>query len=330
MRKMVLENERITVFAYYAIHALAFLVLLFSGFGVYNRVSSQGASSTAIGEQAKFERSQATATIKSYYTDKKKSVLVAQIGIDENSVTPLPYQARDFYLTQTGDKDLNAYFGRYGTDGDLFVIIPYPKNGTTYEISISNKEFLGVTTSNPTNADLQELTGSVTNQLSNISAMGDKNKKVDNAKKSLTDTILFQMTISPKLKGSEYKVKTIETKNNSLLLKGDSGKVKFDFKTYWNEVYRLPKIKKAKSKLSESVARVAELNDLYTKAETRYKKNPDDKNAKEQMAQISSMITDEESNQQILSDKLVSYQNLKFNPNDFSDYTTKIYNREEE
>lgn len=329
MKKMVLENEQMSVFSYWAIIILVILTLLSGGFGVYNKISMQGASSTAIGKQAKFERSQATATIKNYYTDRKKSVLIAQIGIEENPVTPLPFQARDYYLTQSENKELGAFFGRYGTDGDLYVIIPNPEQGKTYEISISNKEFLGVTTSNPTNADLQELSGSVTNQLSNISTMGDKDKKVDNAKKSLTDTILFQMTISPKLKGKEYKVKTIETKNDSLLLRSKSGKVKFDFKTYWNEVYRLPKVKKAEAKIAESVARVAELNDLLTKAEERYKRNPDDENAKQQIDNTNSLIADEETNQQILSDKLVSYKNLKFNPADFGDYTTKIYGRGE-
>lgn len=328
MKRMVLESEKVTVALYYGLISLACLFVLSTGTSVIMSNNTRGATSTAIGETANFERSQAVATIKNYYTDKKKDVLIAQIGLKDNPVSPMPYQAKDYYVMNQSKEDINAYFGRYGTDGDLFVIIPYPKDGETYEISISNKQFLGVTTETNSDTDLQELTGSVTNQLSNISAMGQKKDGIDSSKNALTDTILFQMTITPKMKDKEYRVKEIRTRNGSLLRKQD-GVTKFDFKTYWNEVYRQPKIVTAEKKLKSSVERVAELNDLYTKAKDRFDKNPEDVSAKDQMSQFESLISDEETRQELLSERLVSYRNLKFNSDNFSDFTTKIYGKVE-
>ena len=44
-----------------------------------------------------------------------------------------------------------------------------------------------------------------------------------------------------------------------------------------------------------------------------------------EMARLSEMIQKEKDNQKEYSRKLNSYRSLKFNPDDFSDYSTEVY-----
>lgn len=325
MKRMLLENEKMTAISYYGLIVLSVLFILVGGIGIKKGLDNKGASSTKIGSTGNFERSQATATLSGYYTDKNKDVLIANIKLQENSASPLPYQAKDYFVSFEGNGSLDAYFGRYSTDGDLFVIVPYPKENETYNIQITNKTYLGVDSKATDDNSLETLRGSVSKQLSVVSNMGDGAGNVDSEKQSKTDTIKFQMTISPKIKDKEYKVKTIDAPNNTLLQKNDKGNIVFDFKTYWNELYKQPKLDQAKDRLSASIKRQAELTEQYNRAKQRYNKNNQDTIAQEQITQISNQIDSEITKQANISDKIKQYKKLKYNSEDFSDYTTKIY-----
>lgn len=325
MKKMVLENERMTVFFYYALVVLSVLFVFTTISGVKGSLTSRGATSTAIGSQGNFERSQATATLKGYYTDKNRDVLVALIQVKEDTASPLPYEANDYLVTYSGSGTLNAFFGRYSTDGDLYVVLPYPKDNETYSIQITNKNYLGLTSGKEESASIQDLTGSVSEQLSSISKLGDSVGAIDSDKKRVTDTIMFQMTLTPKIKKSQYKVKVIEADNNTLLEKNDKGNLTFNFETFWEQVYKQPQLTKAEKNLEKSVKYEAELTNLYNQAKKRYNKNKEDKIAQQQMSDYSSKIETERSNQESISETIKQYRQLKFDENDFSDYTTKIY-----
>lgn len=325
MKKMVLENERMTVVLYYSLLFLSILLVLSTITGIRGSLSSKGASSTPIGSTGNFERSQATATLKGYYTDKNKDVLVALIKLEENTASPLPYEANDYLVTYAGKDTLNAFFGRYSTDGDLYVIVPYPSENKTYSIQITNKNYLGAVTSDSKSTSIQELTGSVSEQLSSIPNMGQSIGSVDSDKTRSTDTISFQMTISPKLKDKEYDIKVIDSNNDTLLQKNNKGNLTFDFETFWEEVYKQPLIDKAEKNLEKSVKTEAELTDRYNQAKKRYNKNKDDKIAQQQMSEYSSKIDSEQNNQSAISEKIKQYRQLKFDSDDFSNYTTKIY-----
>lgn len=325
MKRMILENEKMTVISYYALIVLTILFVLIGGVGIKQGLDNKGASSTKIGSKGNFERSQATAILSGYYTDKNKDVLIANIKLQETNVSPLPYIAKDYLITFKGSGTLDAFFGRYSTDGDLFVIIPHPKDNMTYNLQITNKTYLGVDSKATDDSDLDTLKGSVSKQLSAISNMGEGLGSVDSDKQSKTDTISFQMTITPKIKTDEYKVKVIDAPNNTLLQKNSKGNITFDFETYWNELYKQPKIDQAESKLSASIKRQAELTQQYNRAKQRFDKNNQDTVAQQQMTLLSNQIDNEEAKQVNISEKIKQYRNLEYNSEDFSDYTTKIY-----
>lgn len=328
MKRMILENEKTTVFSYYSLIVLTILFMLVGGLGIKKGMENRGASSTKLGSTGNFERSQATATLSGYYTDKNKDVLIAVIKLQENNASPLPYIAKDYLVTYKGNGTLDAYFGRYSTDGDLFVIIPNPRDNETYNIQITNKTYMGIDSKATDDSNLEDLKGSVSKQLSVVSKMGESAGSVDSDKQSKTDTISFQMTISPKITSEEYKVKVIDTPNDTLLEKNDKGNLVFDFKLYWNALYRQPNIDQAEDRLTESIKRQAELTQQYNRAKQRFDKNNKDEVAKQQVKMLENQIENEVTKQENISEKIKQYRKIKYNSDDFSDYTTKIYGLE--
>lgn len=324
MRKMTLQSEAFTVFSYFLILTLIATFLFSFILGVSKTSTLRGETSTAIGMQGTFKRSNVTATMKSYERDENGDVLIATISVKENPNSPLPYKASDYLVTHNGKKVMNAYFGRYSTDGDFYFIIPYPKEGETYHIQVTNKNFLGENKESKTN-NLTELAGSLSSQLSSVTSMGSAVGETDSDKESKTDSIAFQMTVSPKLKDKKYQAKVIKTKSHSLLIKKKNGEVAFDFESYWNYMYKEPLIEAAEKNIETSIKNEAAAQDKYDEATERYERNNNDENAKQQMARLSEIIQKEKDNQKEYSRKLNSYRSLKFNPDDFSDYSTEVY-----
>ena len=121
----------------------AFLLIVFTTiFIAYNVVEGRkaiGNSQTPIGESLQFARSGANITVKNYYTDKNQDVLIATLEVKEGN-SKLPTKANDYWVVTTSDiggRSIPTYFGRMNTDGDFFIIIPYPKE-QTYTVAIYN------------------------------------------------------------------------------------------------------------------------------------------------------------------------------------------------
>lgn len=324
MRKMTLQSETFTVFSYFLILTLMVGFVFTFFLGVSKTSSLRGATSTAIGMQGTFKRSNVTAVMKSYERDENGDVLIATIAVKENPSSPLPYKASDYLVTHNGKEVMNAYFGRYSTDGDFYFIIPYPKEGETYQIQITNKNYLGASEESKYN-NLTELAGSLSNQLSSVNSMGSQAGEKDSDKEAKTDSIAFQMTISPKLKDSKYQAKVIKTKSHSLLIKKKNGEVAFDFESYWNYMYKEPLIKAAEKNIENSIKSEAAAQDKYNEVTERYERNKNDENAKQLMNNLGETIQKEKANQKEYSRLLNLYRSLKYNPEDFSDYSTEVY-----
>lgn len=106
-------------------------------------------SSTAIGTQLQFPRSQANVNIKNIYTDDQKNVLIVQLKVADESTTMLPSKGTS-YTVYAGSKSLTAshlkritvLFGRMSTSGDMILILPHPQK-EVYSFFIMNNQYLG-------------------------------------------------------------------------------------------------------------------------------------------------------------------------------------------
>lgn len=106
-------------------------------------------SSTAIGTQLQFPRSQANVNIKNIYTDDQKNVMIVQLKVADESTTMLPSKGTS-YTVYVGSKSLTAshlkritvLFGRMSTSGDMILILPHPQK-EVYSFFIMNNQYLG-------------------------------------------------------------------------------------------------------------------------------------------------------------------------------------------
>ena len=106
-------------------------------------------SSTAIGTQLQFPRSQANVNIKNIYTDDQKNVLIVQLKVADESTTMLPSKGTSYTvyagsksLTASGLKKITVLFGRMSTSGDMILILPHPQK-EVYSFFIMNNQYLG-------------------------------------------------------------------------------------------------------------------------------------------------------------------------------------------
>lgn len=325
MRKLQLIDDRgrLVAATCAAILFIFSLLTFLTGLTANNEVNR--IKPTKIGATGAFKNTSAQATVKQYITDKNNDVLGIRIGLSELSNSPLPYKAQDYFVSWTGDGDISGYFGRYSTDGDLFVFIPYPKKDVTYTITITNLNFLGGTSNEIKDKSLSSIKGSVSKQLSVTSMLGDGDSTSKEESNSRSDSITFKMTINDKTNTDKYKITTIDTKSGSLLKTDKDGKISFDFKSYWEAVYKKPQVDKASENLQNSIERESKAQEQFNSFKERYDRNNDDTTAQTQMKNYANEIDKEQVLQEDYSKKLEEAQNLKFDPDDFSDYTTKIY-----
>lgn len=106
-------------------------------------------SSTAIGTQLQFPRSQANVNIKNIYTDDQKNVLIVQLAVPDESSTMLPSKGTSYTvyvgsksLTESHQKQITTLFGRMSTSGDMILILPNPQK-EVYSFFIMNNQYLG-------------------------------------------------------------------------------------------------------------------------------------------------------------------------------------------
>lgn len=331
MKPLTFENQR-SIFLSLIITGLAFILAIFVFVtGNYRSHAQIISNPTKTGETGTFSKSGAVATFQGQYVDENQDVLIARISIEQNNRTPLPYKASDYLVTWSGKDNLEGIFGRYSTDGDLYVVIPHPERNKVYDIQITNLNYMG---DDDEEADSQKLvsqnTGdiqldeSVSESLSTMAEIGQEGSQTVN-KEAKTDSIAFHMILNPSSPNEkEYKIKTIKTKSHSLITVKNN-KAEFDFKSYWNAIYRQPQISKYSELLQKSVNLEATYQDKYDEAKATYDKNDKDESAQQRMGNYSSKIETEQTNQNSYSAKLKNYQNLDYDDSAFSDYSTKIY-----
>ena len=307
----------------------AFVMTVFTiTFIAYNVVQNRKAiknSQTPIGETLQFVRSGANVTVKNYYTDKAEDVLIATLEVKEGN-SKLPTKASDYWVVTTsniGGRSIPTYFGRMNTDGDFFIIIPYPKD-QTYTVAIYNTTTSGgavsssgdqITIGSGTNSKIvSDITSDLLKNVNKNQAQGVKQ----------TDIIALNMTLKSSIQGdSKYAITTLDV--DSLLSKeGDT--VAFDFKKFYTLAYRDLAVTVAREKVNTYTEEIQALNDKLKEVRETLDRNPNDEVAIRQQDSINASIETAQENLEKANQTLNEIKKrFVYDDNTFSNYTTKMY-----
>jgi hypothetical protein len=307
----------------------AFVMTVFTiTFIAYNVVQNRKAiknSQTPIGETLQFVRSGANVKVKNYYTDKAEDVIIATLEVQEGN-SKLPTKASDYWVVTTSDiggRSIPTYFGRMNTDGDFFIIIPYPKN-QTYTVAIYNTTTSGGAV---TSSGDQITIGSGTNSKIVSDITSDLLKNVNKSQVQgvkQTDIIALNMTLKSSIQGdSKYAITTLDV--DSLLSKeGDT--VAFDFKKFYTLAYRDLAVTVAREKVNTYTEEIQALNDKLKEVRETLDRNPKDEVALRQQDSINASIEQAQENLEKANQTLNEIKKrFVYDDNTFSDYTTKMY-----
>lgn len=307
----------------------AFVMTVFTiTFIAYNVVQNRKAiknSQTPIGETLQFARSGANVKVKNYYTDKAEDVIIATLEVQEGN-SKLPTKASDYWVVTTSDiggRSIPTYFGRMNTDGDFFIIIPYPKD-QTYTVAIYNTTTSGGAV---TSSGDQITIGSGTNSKIIADITSDLLKNVNTSQPQSvkqTDIIALNMTLKSSIQGdSKYAITTLDV--DSLLSKeGDT--VAFDFKKFYTLAYRDLAVTVAREKVNTYTEEIQALNDKLKEVRETLDRNPNDEVAIRQQDNINASIEQAQENLEKANQTLNEIKKrFVYDDNTFSDYTTKMY-----
>lgn len=307
----------------------AFVMTVFTiTFIAYNVVQNRKAiknSQTPIGETLQFVRSGANVKVKNYYTDKAEDVIIATLEVQEGN-SKLPTKASDYWVVTTSDiggRSIPTYFGRMNTDGDFFIIIPYPKD-QTYTVAIYNTTTSGGAVSS--NGD-QITIGTGTNSKIISDITSDLLRNVNTSQPQSvkqTDIIALNMTLKSSIQGdSKYAITTLDV--DSLLSKeGDT--VAFDFKKFYTLAYRDLAVTVAREKVNTYTDEIQALNDKLKEVRETLDRNPNDEVAIRQQDSINASIETAQENLEKANQTLNEIKKrFVYDDNTFSDYTTKMY-----
>lgn len=285
-------------------------------------------SATTKGATSQFKRSRAEATIKNYFTDENKDVLVVTIGLKERQQTPLPYVATDYVVAVSNEsykQDVPVFFGRMSTDGDLFLVIPKPQEAI-YEIVIANRGYTNYSNVGAKSGRLDTLdldTKSLTKIISNSqnfeTTRQSSSKKEERAE---SDSIRFRVGIKTAIDDERYKPSVLPVAS---LLKQEGDVVNFDFETFWNVVYKKPLVDDVTEEIEKLTERVGELRGSATTLQQRLDVNSRDDVARTELGRVLSAIDKEEEELLRLTEALAQYNDLTFNPADFANYSTTMF-----
>ena len=260
-----------------------------------------------------------------WYTDKAEDVLIATLEVKEGN-SKLPTKASDYWVVTTsniGGRSIPTYFGRMNTDGDFYIIIPYPKN-QTYTVAIYNTTTSGGAVSSSGD---QITIGSGTNSKIISDITSDLLKNVNTSQPQSvkqTDIIALNMTLKSSIQGdSKYAITTLDV--DSLLSKeGDT--VAFDFKKFYTLAYRDLAVTVAREKVNTYTEEIQALNDKLKEVRETLDRNPNDEVALRQQDSINASIEQAQENLEKANQTLNEIKKrFVYDDNTFSDYTTKMY-----
>lgn len=320
-------------------------------------------SSSPVGTKMSFGRSNAQVKIAGLYTDEESSVLIVRLASESPDDTlKLPYKGRDFGVSLASN-GLNAYagervpvlFGRYSTDGDLFLVIPKPTKDV-YNVFITNRNF--VATNDLVSSSLKDtsdISSDATSNVSNTSSGSSSTSStsgtsgynvtssttaeqeeaalatalnqylytdVNNRPATITvdsdivDTIGFRVTTNPALTQDVYKPQVIGAK-----LLSDDGN--FDFQTFFDKVFKETVTSQLENDYNSKKSQRDMLQQRITELKQRLIDNPNDSGAKQLLEGVQGQLNDVNEQLSTLSSAYDSYDNISYKPSMFKNMQTE-------
>lgn len=332
--KMIDRSPRTLGIQRARIVAVAMIVLLLLSLvampvGAFKKKSLIEHSSTAVGTPMHFQRSDATVSLRGLYTDNDDSVLVARLGVDPQDGARLPSKGTDYRVfiaadSLNGVQEVPVLFGRLGTDGDMFLVLPKPTD-EVYNVFVMNTKYLetsagasGDTGSDPSDpADISNQEESVTEAMSQYT--WDPNKPDGgeaNVGNDQSDIISFRMTTNPASNKPEYKPVVLDT-----TLLSDDGN--FDFDALFNKLFKeaaYDELSKQHDDLSSTEDR---LNNSANEYRDRLRVNPDDSQAASALSTTNDSLRKVSDEKNSLAGQINAYENLKLTDDTFSNLQTE-------
>lgn len=316
------------------------IAVLITGYSIYGIVTGVGeykeavaTSSTNYGASLQFTRSNANWQVGHVYTDKNQDMLVVQLKSNNQADVNLPANG-DAYKVYIADKNAKyghvpIAFGRYGTDGDMYLFIPNPRKDYVYTIFVMNTQYLqqsvqenDKTGSSGTDiADIGSGTAtsseekSITNILSQNSdnnSQGVPNYKVAN---DYSDLVAFRVTLNSNKKYTEAN-KTITLKN-PLVTNGT-----LNFANFFNETLQQNTLNTLQTKLDNYNKQLPALQKTEKEYQSRLQANPNDQNAKTSLDSVQQNIQSLQGDIQTAKSNIAQYKKATFKPEQFSNIQT--------
>lgn len=313
-----------------AVAVLIVICLIWGFFGNSKFNDMMSKSSTPVGSTLTFSQTGATARIADFYTDKNESALVARIKPDETANEKLPYKGSDYtvFVKSSALSDyteIPVLFGKMGTDGDMFLILPKPAK-TVYSFAIINtlgdqsEDSDALSGSSSGGTSVIDEKDSVTKALSDFDSRSSSGEDASVSDSSNSagldyDATGFRMTLDPAADDDAYKPEVL----NMNLMKGDE----FNFKDFFERVYVDSAVKKLTKEYNELESAASRAYDRVKDAETRLRMNPSDTTAADMLADARSTAERAKRDQQSKADEITYYQTLSYDPAIFQNFQTK-------
>lgn len=289
----------------------------------YNSVVAK--SSTPIGTNLTFKRSNASVKIADVYTDLNNDVLIVRLSNTSNG-TALPFKGTDYsvFIKSNDTKNLeemSILFGKMSTDGDMFLIIPKPSK-EVYSVFVMNTKYLAggddvKSNSSDKVVDLESASISFS-QAVNAYKFNDSAdaKNIYNVVDDRYDVISFRVTLDPALRNEAYVPKQLQAD----LLDDDHH---FDFNKFFNVVFKQSAINTLQSQYATNAIRLHQLAVAESNMRERLKVNPLDSEAKSRLSTLTNEIENLNNQQLKISSSISQYSALQLTENTFTDLQTK-------
>lgn len=329
-RTTAISRPFYAVIALFLIMALSF-TMIHVGTRSYNKMLAN--SSTAIGSSLTFSMTGAQVKLRDIYTDENENVMIARLTPQPGADALLPYRGTDYQVfvkskaTEKSEK-LPILFGKMGTDGDMFLVVPKPAD-TVYSFGLVNMEGASLLEleknrrgSDRRTSTLGDSTQSVTRALSEFDDESTNNSSGDAGTMDASETSVgsrhdmtgFRMTLAPHSDDPKFQPETIQADLY------DESTGEFDFKTFFEKVYIDTAVRSLTKEFNARKSEIAQARDMIDRLDERLAANPNDQSAKDNLKQYDSLLTQYKRSQEETVDELTRYQNLVYEPEIFRDF----------
>lgn len=295
-------------------------------FGIirYNAVVAK--SSTMIGSELKFERSDAGVTLQNIYTDKKSNVLIARLKLSDSAQANLPFKGSDYKVmigakSLKGLEEVSVLFGKMSSDGDMFLVIPKPNIKEIYTLFIINERYVAAADSSKIGAKTisdTDLNRSIANTLSayDVDRKKDKNA-VTSVKSDNLDAITFKLAMTPGVNNDKYKPTVLDAD----LLNEETQE--FDFEKFFNVLFKDVALKNFKRDYENLVSQKKQVQIAIDEAKSKIQINQYDKAAGQTLSKSQDQMKILEGDMAKLANDISKYESLQYTPSLFSNLNTK-------